>query len=199
MRADGTLGAIGVALNEENPVFPDDAPKRMAWNAAWFQRVVTAAVKASGPPIDYVLAAGVYTLLNQAALDDNLLGMAQGFGVAVLAAAPFNSGILARARDNFEGATYSYTPADAAVIQRAKDLAEVCERHGVALRAAALAFPLAHPAVASVVVGAKSPEEWRDCVALLAQAKEAPAAFWAELRERHLIHGDAPVPSGKST
>ena len=71
-------------------------------------------------------------------------------------------------------------------------LRAVCEDHGVALPAAALQFPLAHPAVASVIPGARSPEEVADNLALFAQP--LPAALWADLKGAELLHSDAPTP-----
>lgn len=69
----------------------------------------------------------------------------------------------------------------------------VCRRHGVALLAAALQFPLAHPAIASVIPGALTRAEVLDNVRAL--RVEIPAAFWTELKETDLLHPDAPVPS----
>jgi D-threo-aldose 1-dehydrogenase len=104
-------------------------------------------------------------------------------------AAPFNSGILATgARD---GATFFYVEADAGIKDRTRRIEAVCERHGVALAAAAIQFPLHHPAVASVVTGMRSAEE---AMANLAHCRAPiPAAFWDELKALGLIDGNAPT------
>jgi D-threo-aldose 1-dehydrogenase len=82
-------------------------------------------------------------------------------GVAVLLAAPFNSGTLATGAT--PGARYFYEPASREILARTRRLEAVCGRHGVPLAAAALQFPLAHPAVASVVAGARSCRRARRC------------------------------------
>src|SRR5204862_6440430 len=96
--------------------------------------------------------------------------------VGVLVGGVFNSGILADPR---HGATYNYAPAPREVLERARELAGRCAAYGVPLAAAALQFPLRHPAVTGVVVGARSPEEVADNVAHA--ATEVPDALWAEL------------------
>lgn len=196
LRDGGRIGAVGVAVNVENPIFPHDEAKRVAWNVGWFRRLLAVGARAVGAPrqLDFVMVAGMHTLLNQTAFSSGLLDAAQTAGVAVLMAAPFNSGILARDHGDFEGAWFSYSAAPPATVQRARELLAVCEAHGVPLRAAALLFPLGHPAVVSVVVGAKSAAEWADCLAL---AKTViPRAFWADLKAAGLIPEAVPVPAG---
>jgi D-threo-aldose 1-dehydrogenase len=110
--------------------------------------------------LDHVLIAGRYTLLDRQAEASLLTGCAQR-GVAVLAAGVLNSGLLAdpdRADPH-----YDYAPASAAVVATAQRLQQVCQRHQVTLRAAALQFPLRHPAVTAVVLGAGASAEVRDC------------------------------------
>ena len=104
-------------------------------------------------------------------------------------AAPFNSGILATgARD---GATFFYVEADSEIKERTRRIEAVCERHGVALPAAAIQFPLHHPAVASVVTGMRSAAE---AAANLAHCRApVPRQFWEELKALGLIDGDAPT------
>jgi D-threo-aldose 1-dehydrogenase len=79
------------------------------------------------------------------------------------------------------------------MIDRARRLAAVCERHGVPLRAAAVQFPLAHPVVASVVAGVRSVAHLDDYPALMQVT--IPAALWAELRHEGLIRPEAPTPA----
>jgi D-threo-aldose 1-dehydrogenase len=140
--------------------------------------------------IDVVMLAGRYTLLDQSALD-TLLPACARHDVGVLNAAIFNSGILAQ-RHPDAGAHFEYAAASRDVLERARALAGVCEAHGTALPAAALAFAAAPPAVTATVVGADNAEQVRGNVALL--SAPPPAAFWDELREQGLIRIDAPVP-----
>jgi D-threo-aldose 1-dehydrogenase len=137
---------------------------------------------------DCFLIAGRYTLLDQSAAAE-ALPMCAARGIGVLAAGVFNSGLLADPRP---GATFNYAPAAGALVERAIALREVCERHGVPLRAAALQFTLAHPAVTAVVVGARTPSEVDDAVAAL--RLEIPAALWSDLRAEHLLPRDVPSP-----
>lgn len=167
LRADGVVGAIGVGMNQ----------------SAMLTRFVRET------DLDMVLVAGRYTLLEQPALAD-LLPACQERGVSVVAAGVFNSGLLATADP---GGTYNYHTAPAKVRERAGQLAAVCARHGVALPAAALRFPLGHPAVAAVLVGVRSAAEIRQHGQALA-GPPPPARLWAELRAEGLLAPDAPVP-----
>ena len=99
-------------------------------------------------------------------------------GVSVLAAAPFNSGLLAHPWPP-DGVAFDYAPAPADVLARARELAEVCERHGAQLPHAAMRFPLRRPAVASVVAGMRTPNHVRANVAWAGE--EPPAQLWADL------------------
>jgi D-threo-aldose 1-dehydrogenase len=108
-------------------------------------------------------------------------------------AAPFNSGILATG--SRPGAKFFYQDADPEILERTRRIEAVCERHGVALPAAALQFPLMHPAVASVVTGMRSEAEVE---ANLAHCRAPlPTAFLDELKHERLISDHAPV-SGNS-
>ena len=137
--------------------------------------------------VDTVMIAGRYTLLEQPALDE-LLPLCEKRGVAVMAAGVFNTGILASPTP---GDTYDYESAPPELVHRAVRIAAVCARHGVELPQAAIALPAMHPAVASVVLGASSPEQ------VHANADRAatpvPPALWAELVAEGLLRADAPV------
>jgi D-threo-aldose 1-dehydrogenase len=109
----------------------------------------------------------------------------------VVAAGVFNSGLLARA-DPGGDARYDYGDAPRELVERAHAIARICSRHGTTLPAVALAFPLAHPAVASVCVGARSAAQMKRNVALLDEAI-APD-LWRELEAERLVREDAPVP-----
>ena len=140
--------------------------------------------------VDVVMLAGRYTLLEQNALDD-LLPLCVERHVAVVAAGVFNSGLLARAFPSEHG-KYDYGDAPPELVGRARAIARACERHGTTLPAAALAFPLAHRAVVSVCVGARSAAQMQRNADLYREAI-APD-LWDELKAEGLIREDAPVP-----
>lgn len=144
--------------------------------------------------LDVVMCAGRYTLLEQGALDE-LLPAASARGVSVIAAAVFNSGLLARDRPA-PGATYNYAPAPRTLLERVASIAEVCESHGVPLPAAAVQFPFGHRAVATVCTGARTAEQVRRNATLFDIA--IPEALWTDLVAAGLIEAAAPVP-GLST
>jgi D-threo-aldose 1-dehydrogenase len=166
LRSEGLVGAIGAGMNQ----------------AAMLTRFVR------DTDVDVVLCAGRYTLLDQEALAE-LLPAAQARGTSVVVGGAFNSGLLA---DPKPGATYDYAQAPAEVLDRALRLKSVADRHGTTVRAAALAFCAAHPAVASVLVGVRSAAEVHDCADQFAAG--VSAAFWRELRAEGLLPADAPVP-----
>jgi D-threo-aldose 1-dehydrogenase len=122
--------------------------------------------------LDCVLLAGRHTLLDRSAVDE-FLPLCLERGVSVIAGGVFNSGVLA------EGATFDYAPAGRDVLERVEALRAVCERHGVPLKAAALQFPLRHPAVTTVLTGVRSVAELEENVRLF--ALDLPADLWAEL------------------
>jgi len=127
--------------------------------------------------VDIVLVAGRWTVLDRRA-GEELLPLALERGVGVIAAAPFNSGVLATSAPA-DGATFNYAPASADVLARARQLASVTAQAQVPLPAAALQFPLRHPAVLTVSAGFRSAREVRAAVDNL--AVPVPDALWAEL------------------
>jgi D-threo-aldose 1-dehydrogenase len=161
LRAEGVVGAIGAGM----------------YDTAMLTRLVRET------DVDVVLLAGHYTLLEQAALDDLLPACAER-GVSVVAAAIFNSGILAAPRPA-PGAWFHYRPADPETLRRAHRIADVCEAHGVTLPAAAMAFPLRHPAVAGIVLGMRAPAEVRANLAAFATA--IPDGLWPDLDAAGLV------------
>ena len=144
--------------------------------------------------LDIVMLAGRYTVLEQGALDD-LLPECERRGVSVVAAGVFNSGLLARDRPR-EDATYNYEPAPPELLARVHRIADVLERHGTSLPVAAAQFALAHPAVATVCLGARSAEQVERNAALF--DVPVPDAAWAELVAEGLLRPDAPSPGGES-
>jgi D-threo-aldose 1-dehydrogenase len=172
LRDAGVVGAIGAGMNDPTML-------------ARFLRET---------PADVVMLAGRYTLLDQSGLDE-LLPAAVALGKSVVAVGVFNSGLLAGARPGPD-ATFDYRPAAQELIERANRIADVCERHGSTLPAAAVAFSLAHPAVVDVTLGMRTAAEVRRNVALLAEP--VPAEVWSELRAEGLLRPDAPVPSAQT-
>jgi D-threo-aldose 1-dehydrogenase len=159
LRSAGVIRAVGAGMNAAAPL----------------ARIVREA------DVDCVLVAGRCTLLDQSAADE-LLPLCRERGVAVIAAAVFNGGVLSDPRP---GAYYDYEPAPPAVLERARRIAAVCGRHGVRLPDAAIAFPLRHPAVACVLVGARSPQELAADVGGCVRA--VPDALWEELVAERLL------------
>jgi D-threo-aldose 1-dehydrogenase len=142
--------------------------------------------------LDVLLLAGRCTLLDHSALPA-LLPACAARGVRVALGGAFNSGLLALGAGGGDRARFNYAPAPAELLARTARIEAVCEAHGVPLRAAALQFPLAHPAIDHVVVGARSAAEWRDAHAMM--RRPIPPGFWAALRRDGLLPDDAPVPA----
>ena len=164
LRSSRQLAAIGIGVNEWEVLL-----EAMDWGD-W----------------DVFLLAGRYTLLEQTALDE-LLPQCQRSGISVVIGAPFNTGILA-GRD-----TWNYRPAPPEIVGRMKMIKAICDSHRVPLVAAALQFPLAHPAVAAILPGPRNVDEF-EANAKLVQFP-IPPALWADLRNAELLHPDAPTPA----
>jgi D-threo-aldose 1-dehydrogenase len=122
--------------------------------------------------IDCLLVAGRYTLLDRSASDE-LLPVCEDRGITVIAGGVFNSGILA------DGSTYDYRPAPTSIRARVEELRRVCDRHTTPLAAAAIQFPLRHPAITTVLVGCRSAAEIAEDATLL--GRRIPAELWSEL------------------
>ena len=144
--------------------------------------------------VDQVMVAGRYTLLDRSA-GDQLLPLCHERGVRVVAAGVYNSGLLADPRP---GAPYDYAPADDVTLQRAVRLGELCAAHGVPLRAAAVQFPLANPAVAAVAVGCRDAGQVRDAVRMLGAALPATLRETLGMPPRTRLSGWA-SPDGPAT
>ncbi|MGW1005686.1 aldo/keto reductase [Streptomyces sp. NPDC002520] len=164
LRSEGVVGAIGAGMNQ----------------AEMLTRFVR------DTDVDTVLCAGRYTLLDLSAAAE-LLPEALARGVSVVIGGAFNSGLLA---DPAPGSTYNYTRAPRDLLERALRMKEVADRHGVTLRAAALAHCAAHPAVAGVLVGTRSAAEVHDCAEQF--GIPVPDAFWRELRATGLLPPEEP-------
>ncbi len=143
--------------------------------------------------VDFAIVAMPYTLLDQSVLHTSMANAARR-NVSVIIGAPFASGILATGSG--AGAKYAYGAASAEVQARVKGLEAVCAAHKVSLQAAALQFPLAHPAVVAIIPGAAKPSELTQNIASL--ATPIPAAFWSDLKAQGLVDTDAPTPGAEN-
>jgi D-threo-aldose 1-dehydrogenase len=171
LRSEGLVKAIGVGVNE--------------WE------VCEAALRERD--FDCFLLAGRYSLLEQGALD-SFLPLCVERNVAVVMGGGFNSGILATGA--VEGARYNYGPAPGHVMERVRAIEAVCREHHVPIAAAAMQFVVAHPAIASLIIGARSVAQVERNDRWFEHA--IPAAFWAEMKAKGYIREDAPTP-GSST
>ncbi|WP_422780937.1 aldo/keto reductase [Plantibacter sp. Mn2098] len=133
--------------------------------------------------LDIVMCAGRYTLLDGAAEAD-LLPVAAERGVTVAVASVFNSGILATERP-IEGATFNYSAASPELVARVNRIADVAAGYGVTVPQLAVQFPLRHPAVSTVVLGADSAAQIERNATL--GSPEVPEALWAELEAEGLV------------
>ncbi|MER6030944.1 aldo/keto reductase [Streptomyces sp. NPDC001851] len=167
LRDQGVIGAIGAGMNQSAML-------------ARFLRETAA---------DVVMLAGRYTLLDQSALDD-VLPAAREHGKSVIAVGVFNSGLLSQDRPT-PGMKYDYKDAPPEIVARALALAEVCERHGTTLPAAAIAFPFSHPSIINVTLGMRNQEQVRHNVEL--HRRHVPEALWDDLRAQGLIRPDVPT------
>ncbi len=131
--------------------------------------------------LDLVMVAGRFTLVEQPALDE-VIPRCRDSGVGVVAAAVFNSGLLASPRPG-PRARYEYADAPAEILERARRIEDVCAEYDVALPVAALQFPLRDPAVAAVVVGGAEPRHVQE------NAERVRAPVPQELWDRLVTEG----------
>ena len=167
LRDEGVIKAFGAGINE--------------WEVS--------EILARRGDFDLFLLAGRYTLLEQEALQ-SFLPLCEERGIGIVLGGPYNSGILATGPK--PAAYYNYSPAPKAILDRVRDIEAVCRRHKVKLSEAALAFPLGHAAVVSVIPGAVKPEQVRMNVKTL--AAKIPKALWRDLKAQGLLRAEAPTP-----
>jgi len=141
--------------------------------------------------LDVVLLAGRYTLLEQDALDA-FLPACVAQRVSVLVGGPYNSGILATGTKGGGAMHYNYDLAPPEIVERVRRIEAVADAHHVPLAAAALQFPLAHPAVACVLPGLAGAEQVARTLDLY--RADIPTDFWRDLRQARLLRADAPAP-----
>lgn len=170
LRRNGDVAAVGIGANEWEVC--EAALEHGEW--------------------DCFLLAGRYTLLEQDALDTFLPKCIKRKS-SVIVGGPYNSGILATGVRGPVTGHYNYGSPPAKVISAVDRLEGICDTFGVSLAAAALQFPLAHPAVVSVIPGL-------DTAPRVAQTRKLfttriPEEFWRAVRDAQLVHADAPLPS----
>jgi D-threo-aldose 1-dehydrogenase len=170
LRRGGAVAAIGLGVNE--------------WEAC--------ARAMDIGQFDCFLLAGRYTLLEQEPLHE-FLPQCQRHGASIILGGAYNSGILATGTRRGGTVHYNYEPAPVAIVERVARIESVCDAHGVTLAAAALQFPLAHPAVAAVIPGLDSARRAKQTAALWREA--IPAAFWQQLKDEGLLDREAPTPA----
>lgn len=165
-RSQGVIKAIGAGMNQ------------WEWPAEFARQA----------DFDCFLLAGRYTLLEQKPAAE-FFPLCLEKGISVFAAGVYNTGILATGP--VEGAMYQYQPASDVVKERVGRLEAICTQYGVSLNGAALQFPTTHPAVTSLIVGAKNPAEIADNLEKLEQP--IPAELWVELKEAGFIDPAVPI------
>jgi D-threo-aldose 1-dehydrogenase len=168
LRKAGVIGAIGVGINESDTSL----------------RFIQAG------DFDCMLLAGRYTLLEQGGLEAFLPECLKR-NVSVILGGPYNSGILTGGVK--PGATHDYAAAPAPLIEKAQKIEAVCQRHGVELGAAAMQFPLFHPALCAVIPGALAIREVTENVARM--KVKIPTELWSELKREKLIDPSSPTPN----
>lgn len=168
LRSQGVIGAIGAGMNQW------EMPARFAREGDF----------------DCFLLAGRYTLLDHSGLEE-LLPLCEEKSVSIILGGPYNSGVLAS--DLGPDTTYFYERTPPEVLETARRIKSVCDRHDVPLKAAALQFGLAHPAVAATIPGPRTPDEVTENVAMA--SFDIPSDLWAELKSESLIPEQAPIPS----
>ena len=170
MRASGEIGAIGFGCN--------------------YASMIPRFLECFDP--DVFLVAMPYTLLDQDALDE-AFPLCQERGISIVIGSVFSSGILATGiRDD---AVYGYNAPPPAVVEKVRAMQAVCARHGTTIQAAALQFPLLHPAVAAIIPGAMAPGQVTENVARLGEP--VPQDCWNELKTEGLLRNDAPTGQGR--
>jgi D-threo-aldose 1-dehydrogenase len=135
---------------------------------------------------DAFLLAGRYTLLDHERALQRLMPAALSKNVDIVVGGPYSSGVLAG------GTHFEYQQASPAILAQVERINAIAQRHHVSVKAAALQFSLANPAVAAVIPGASRPERIAEDFAALSEV--IPAALWNDLRKEKLIAADAPVP-----
>ena len=167
LRREGKIKAVGAGMNQA------EMPARFACEGNF----------------DCFLLAGRYSLIDHTGLKE-LLPLCVEKQISIIIGGPYNSGILATGAK--PGAKFNYADAPPEILEKVRKVEEICQRHEVPMKAAALQFPLAHPAVAAVIPGARSVPELEENFRLISHP--IPGGFWADLRAKGLLPEEAPVP-----
>jgi len=167
LREEGVIKAWGVGVNKVEPL------------------ELTLDLAEAQP--DAFLLAGRYTLLDHERALQRLMPAAASQNVDIVVGGPYSSGILAG------GAHFEYQKASPEIIAKVERIKAIAARHGVSVKAAALQFSLANPAVAAVIPGASRPERLAEDLAALNSV--IPAAFWHDMRAEQLVPPFAPLPN----
>ena len=170
LRSQGLVSAIGLGVNEYQVC--EEALEYGDW--------------------DCFLLAGRYTFLEQESLETFLPKCIERH-CSIIVGGPYNSGIMASGVKGGNTPFYDYGQAPADVINRVECIENICLDFGVTLAAAALQFPLAHPAVVSVIPGLGRSKRIMQTLSLFNE--HIPIEFWAKLKSQSLIHSDSPVPT----
>ena len=141
---------------------------------------------------DFFLVAGPYTLMEQDIVADEL-PLCVDRGISVVIGAPLGSGLLATGP--VPGARYGYREPTPLELDKVSRIKSIRDRYGIPVVAAALQFPLAHPAVASVIPGPISTAQVESN--LEGVRVPIPAHLWRELQAEGLVRDDAPVPTAE--
>ncbi|EEK42591.1 MULTISPECIES: aldo/keto reductase [Bacillus] len=138
------------------------------------------------PKPNVSLLAGRYSLLDHERALERVMPAAVKNNMDIVVGGPYSSGVLAG------GTHFEYQKASPEIIEKVNKMKNLADRHGISIKAAALQFSLANPAVAAVIPGASKPERIAEDQAALKTV--IPAAFWEEMREQKLVAVNAPLP-----
>ncbi|SES24788.1 D-threo-aldose 1-dehydrogenase [Gracilibacillus ureilyticus] len=166
LREEGVIKSWGLGVNTTEPI-------ELVMDMEEFQP-------------DVCLSATQYTLLQHEHALQRMMPKAAEKGVDIIVGGPYNSGVL------LGGDYFNYAKADADIKNKVKQLEEVAASHNVSLKAAALQFSTAHPAVKAVIPGSTRPEHNKQDVEMI--KKDIPQAFWSELVDKRFISPHAPLP-----
>lgn len=140
------------------------------------------------PQPNVFLLAGRYTLLDHDRAVQRLMPAALANDCKIVVGGPYSSGVLVG------GTHFEYQPASQAILDKVARIQAVCDRHGVSIKAAAIQFALANPAVAAVIPGASKPDRIAEDAAALREV--IPTDFWRAMRQEKLVADAAPLPGG---
>ncbi len=185
------INHVDEAINEAYPALAELREKGEIKAVGVGAQVNSILIKlANSCAFDCFLIAGRYTMLDQSAVDE-VMPLCLAKNIAVIIGSPYNTGIL---HDPKPDSTFDFVQAPPELIEKAQKLKAICGKYNVPLPAAAIQFPLAHPAVAQVLTGARNASELLENVRLM--KVEIPSDLWKEMRASGLIHPKAPLPRG---